>query len=290
MLKVEGLRKVYPTFTLKDVSFELPEGCIMGFIGKNGAGKTTTIKSMLNYVSPDAGQVTVLGKNILDNETELKQDIGVQLGEMDYYPHSKVKSIANVLRKFFENWDEEAYRKHLKEFNIDDNKRLSELSTGMRVKLGIAFALSHGAKLLILDEPTSGLDPIARDELTASFRKVVEDGVTSILFSTHITSDLDKCADYIIYIRDGEIIVNASKDDVVDDHVLISGNKEDLETYRDKLIGYKENAFGFVGMLKKSDLTPEMSALKIAKPNLEDIMIYYDLELSEGASEEEAAK
>ena len=210
-LEVSGLCKCYPAFALRSASFSVPQGAVMGFIGRNGAGKSTTLKSLLGLVHPHGGQVRFFGKDFAANEQYIKENIGVVLGGIDFYPKKKVKTITEVTRRFYRCWDEEKYRHYLKLFSIDENKRVDQLSSGMRVKYLIALALSHDAKLLILDEPTSGLDPVSRDDLTALFSAVVADGTRSILFSTHITSDLEKCATHITYIRDGEILCSAEK-------------------------------------------------------------------------------
>ena len=166
----------------------------MGSIGRNGAGKSTTLKSILGLVHPDAGEVTVLGKSFREEEQYIKERIGVVLGGIDFYPKKKVRLLSDVTRRFYGNWQEEKYRHYLNLFGIDQEKRVDQLSTGMRVKYMIALALSHDARLLILDEPTSGLDPVSRDELTELLRRIAADGQRSVLFSTHITSDLEKCA------------------------------------------------------------------------------------------------
>lgn len=211
VLKVQGLTKRYPGFLLDDVHFELGRGRIMGLIGKNGAGKSTTLKSMLNLVRPDEGTIEMLGKDFHVNEESVKQDIGVVLGEIDFYKHKKLSEITNVTKRFYRNWDEQAYQRYMKTFSLDPNKRAKELSTGMKVKYMIALALSHQAQLLILDEPTSGLDPVSRNDLLELFQQLVKSGERSILFSTHITSDLDKCADDITYIKDGKMLKSAEK-------------------------------------------------------------------------------
>ena len=278
MIKVKNLNKVYPTFSLKDVSFDIPKGYIIGFLGLNGAGKTTTIKSMLNIVKPDSGNVLFFDKDIANHELEIKQDIGFILGAFDYYPKNKVKDITNIYRSFFVNWDQELYLEYIQKFDIDQDKRVCDLSAGMKVKYGLALALSHHAKILILDEPTSGLDPLAREDILDIFREIIQDGETSILFSTHITSDLDKCADFILMIKNGQIIAFDSKDNLIDNHRLICGNLDDLTLeLRQHLIGYKKNKFGFDGLLK----TEYANSLSLEKstPNLEDIMIYYNLEV-----------
>ena len=205
ILEVKGLCKTYPAFRLRDVSFAVDPGAIMGFIGRNGAGKSTTIKAMLNLVHPDSGRVTMFGQDFYANEPVCKQQLGVVLGGVDFYPNKKLRSITNVTRTFYDRWDENKYRHYLSLFALDETKKVSQLSSGMRVKYMLALALSHDARLLILDEPTSGLDPVSRDELTELLRRIAADGTRSVLFSTHITSDLEKCASHITFIQEGRL-------------------------------------------------------------------------------------
>ena len=228
VLTVKGLCKSYPSFTLKEVSFALPQGTVMGFIGRNGAGKSTTLKSILGLVHPDKGQVTFMEQDIAQNEQYMKENIGVVLGGIDFYAQKKIKTITDVTRRFYPNWEEEKYRHSLSLFGLDETKRVRELSDGMRVKYLIALALSHQAKLLILDEPTSGLDPVSRDELTELFRAIVADGSRSILFSTHITSDLEKCADHITFIKDGEIFYTGAKADFLTEYAHLGTTLEEI--------------------------------------------------------------
>lgn len=209
-LEVRNLCKVYPAFTLQDVSFTVPAGSVTGLVGRNGAGKSTTLKSLLGLVHPDGGEVRFCGMDTAENEKAFKEEIGVVLGGIDFYPKKKLKIITAVTKKFYVNWDEEAYRRYMALFALDEQKRVDQLSNGMRVKYLIALALSHGARLLILDEPTSGLDPVSRDELVQLFKALVADGQRSVLFSTHITSDLEKCADAIVYIKEGKVYQAAS--------------------------------------------------------------------------------
>lgn len=206
ILSVKGLSKSYEKFKLSDVSFELDKGFIMGFIGRNGAGKTTTIKSLLGLVKPDCGEVAMFGKNFYENEIDCKQELGAVMSGVECYQDKKLSAVADVTSRFYKNWDGDAFKNYLKKFSLDENKRIKELSAGMKAKFLLALALSHGAKLLILDEPTSGLDPVSRDELIGIFRELVKDGSRSIFFSTHIITDLEKCADYITYIKDGRIL------------------------------------------------------------------------------------
>ena len=211
LAEVQSLCKEYASFSLSDVSFELYPGRISGFIGRNGAGKTTTIKSMLNLVHPSSGEIRYFDMPLFGNEAEIKQRIGYSTGAVNYYPKKKIKDIVAVTKTFYSNWDEVAYREYLGMFSLDEEKRPCELSEGMKVKFNLLLALSHRAEILILDEPTSGLDPFSRDELLELFIKLKNRGI-AILFSTHITSDLEKCADDIIYIQKGKLIAASSKE------------------------------------------------------------------------------
>lgn len=279
LLEVEGLTKRYPGFTLDSVSFRLETGYIMGFIGRNGAGKTTTLKSMLGLVHADAGSVRIDGTEYREDEHLAKQKLGVAFGGVDYYPRARLSDIARVTRRFYEAWDETQYRALLQRFQLDEKKRVRELSQGMKVKFSLALALSHNAKLLLLDEPTSGLDPVSREELIELLQHIVEDGEHSILFSTHITSDLEKCADYITYIRGGRIAANTDLDSFKSEYRLVRGTRAQLtEPLVQKFIGARKNAFGFTALAKAEDAAA-MEGLEIAPADLESIMIYFDGEV-----------
>lgn len=210
IVEIRNLNKTYPAFRLDNVSFDIKEGEITGFIGRNGAGKTTTIKSMLNLVHPDSGEIVYYGKALKDNETEIKKLIGYSTGSVTWYPRKRIKEIIEIVKKCYDTWDEEAYRKYLELFGLDENKTALELSEGMKVKYNLLIALSHRAKVLILDEPTSGLDPFSRDELLCLFETLKKEGV-AIFFSTHIVSDLEKCADNIVFISKGKIVASLPK-------------------------------------------------------------------------------
>jgi ABC-2 type transport system ATP-binding protein len=274
VLNVQGLCKRYDKFYLDNVSFSLDEGYIMGFIGSNGAGKTTTLKGILNMVHKESGNIEIFGKSFKENEILLKQNIAFMTGGSDYYLKSKLKNISTVVKGFYSNWDEEAYIGYLKRFKLDPDKKVIELSQGMRVKYALSLALSHNAKLLILDEPTSGLDPVARDNLLELFQELVESGEKSILFSTHITSDLEKCADFITYINNGRIIESTTKDDMIDKYRLVNGSFEDLIKIKDDLVSSKKNSFGFLGLIETEKLS-KYSGFNTEVPTLDDIMIYY---------------
>ncbi len=274
LLSVQNLCKNYDKFRLKNVSFSLDAGYIMGFIGANGAGKTTTLKSMLGLVRKDGGEVRVMGEDFAANELKLKQHVGFALGGVDYYAKTRIRHITDVVRRFYDNWDDAVYQQYMRRFALDENKRPAELSHGMRVKYALVLALSHHARLLLLDEPTSGLDPVARDNLLELFQELIEDGQRSILFSTHITSDLEKCADFITYIENGRIIESRTKDELLAAYRLVKGTPEQLGSVADRLVASKTHAFGFTGLIRTEDLKPQ-DALAAESPSLEEIMIYH---------------
>lgn len=277
-LSVENLTKRYERFTLDQISFALEQGYIMGFIGRNGAGKTTTLKSMLGLVHPDGGRVEMFDHDFFANERLCKQSVGAAFGGVDYYSRSKLADIASVTRRFYDGWDEATFRAYLDRFELDQNKRIHQLSAGMRVKFSLALALSHNAKLLILDEPTSGLDPVSRDDLVELFQTIIEDGRSSILFSTHITSDLDKCADYITYIRNGRIVSSADKETFLSAYRLVRGRTDQLTPAMQSVLhGVKPNAFGFTALIGEENLD-RAKELEVAPADLESVMIYLDKE------------
>ncbi len=212
IVEVRDLVKVYPSFRLDAASFCVERGRITGFIGRNGAGKTTTIKAMLNLIHPDGGTVSCFGKPLAGNETEIKKHLGYSTGTVNWYPRKKIRDIVDIVKRFYDTWDEEAYRKYLALFRLDETKTPLELSEGMKVKFNLLVALSHRAEVLILDEPTSGLDPFSRNELLDVFDELKKDGV-AVFFSTHIISDIEKCADDIVYISGGKIVAAMPKAD-----------------------------------------------------------------------------
>lgn len=277
MLSVRELSKSYSGFVLDKVSFSLEKGYIMGFIGRNGAGKTTTLKAMLGLVHPDGGTVEMFGEPLRENEPDCRQRIGLVLGEVSY-PGKRLEDIGRVTARFYDRWDEELFRQYLARFGLDIRKKVRELSAGMKVKFSLALALSHGAELLILDEPTSGLDPVSRDELIGIFLDLVADGERSILFSTHIISDLEKCADYITYIRNGRIFASEEKERFAEGYRAVSGSSEKLTgKLRERIIGLREHRFGFEGMLTAADAA-DFPDLATAPMGLEDIMVHWERE------------
>lgn len=274
-LKVKNLCKEYKDFHLDNISFELPKGFIMGFVGKNGAGKSTTIKSILNMID-FKGEILVEGEDNKNKEFEIKQKIGA-LVDMPFFPVSfTLAQVERYVGNFYKNWDKECYYNLLKKFELSPKKKVGELSRGMGVKLQLAVALSHKAELLILDEPTSGLDPVARDELLDILMEYIEDGNNSILFSTHISTDLEKIADYITILSNGKIFYTGEKDSLTEKYVIVKGDVSKLsEDIQRKLIGVHKYRNGFDAMMEKSDYEKIDSNIFYAEnASIEDILVY----------------
>lgn len=276
VLSVRGLTKRYDKFALKDVSFDVRRGEIMGFIGRNGAGKTTTLKSLMNYLHPDAGEIDFFGKPMTGNEMEIKRRTGFVTGGVDYYMRRKLRAITDVTRGFYPNWDEAAYKRCIAAFSLDEDKAPAELSVGMKVKYNLALAMSHRAELLLLDEPTSGLDPVSRDDLLDVFLGLKREGV-SILFSTHITSDLDKCADRITYIRAGEMQACCALEELVNAYVVAEIPEDAIGGIpANLLIGAKPARRGFSALVRKSDAAKlNIATTPVA---LDDVIVHMEKE------------
>ena len=277
-LWIDGLCKKYPTFYLDHVTFEVGEGKIMGFVGRNGAGKTTTIKSLFNYVHPDEGEVYFFGLRFRDNEAEIKRRVGYVGSDGSYYTQKRIRTITEVTKTFYPDWDEKIYQDCLRRFALDENKKLKELSEGMKVKYQLTLALSHHAQLLVLDEPTSGLDPVSRDDLLDLFQDLVEKDGVSILFSTHITSDLEKCADEVTYIQNGKILYTGKRDGLTQKYILLEGEAAKLtELELGKLIGYRAHKGEFTAMIPRT-LQEEFSHFTVKEPTIEDVMVHLERE------------
>ena len=277
VLEVRDLVKTYPGFTLDRVSFALEEGKITGFIGRNGAGKTTTLHSLLGLLHPDGGEIRFRGENFAACERAAKQRIGFVSAGMEFYKRKKLKTITAVTKGFYEYWDEKSYRQLLGDFALDEDKTPEKLSNGMKIKYLLALALSHGAELLILDEPTSGLDPVSREELLEIFLDLRDQGKT-ILFSTHITSDLDKTADNILYIAGGKIRAEATLEDFISSYRLVEyaqGNP----AFEAKLIGPRRSKNGKTALIRATDAAA--FPLESRAVNLEEIMVHLEKEATE---------
>ena len=276
VLELKNLRKEYPSFLLDDISFSLEEGKITGFIGRNGAGKSTTLKSMLGFCHPDGGEVRFFGRSFAEDERAVKEDIGYISGGFDFYPNKKLKTITSVARSFYRQWDEAEYRRCLSLFALDEHKTPAKLSAGMKVKYALTLALSHRAKLLILDEPTSGLDPVSRDELTEIFLELKARGAT-VLFSTHIISDLEQCADRILYIRDGKLLADEDLGVFRESWYLAKMTAEEYRENGDApFLGVRERD-GICSALIKREQAENLRG-EFVPADLETVMVYLERE------------
>ncbi len=280
ILEVRGLNKRYDQFALKNVAFNEPEGYIMGFVGPNGAGKTTTIKSILNMVGYESGEIRVLGMDAKADAMAINERIGVVMDTPFYVNEWRVRDVERALSPFYQSWSAEKFASMLKQFRLDPMKRVKELSRGMKLKLMLAAAFSHDARLLILDEPTSGLDPVARDELADILREFMLDETKGVLFSTHITSDLDKLADYITFIRDGEIVYTGLKDSLMEGFALVKGGPSDISLAQKRLIiGIREHSAGFEGMIRTEDTDKLPGTLSFEPVTLDEIIVFMNKEM-----------
>ena len=278
ILTVRNLCKHYPAFELHDVSFSIRASSIMGLIGRNGAGKTTTIKSILRLVRPDGGSVEFLGQPVDDDAAALRREAGYVSGDLCYYPRKRLSQLTAVTRSFYSAWDSARYEALLRRFSLDDSKRVCELSAGMKVKYQLACALSHGAKLLILDEPTSGLDPVSRDDLLDLLRSLCEQDGVSILFSTHITSDLDACADDVTYLQNGTVAQSVSLAGFTAPWKKLTGPETALApALRGALRGLRVHRGEFEA-LYPSDL-PCPAGCREELADLQTVMVYLDREV-----------
>lgn len=283
MLEIIGLSKHYENFHLDDVSFCIPKGFIMGLIGPNGSGKTTTIKLILNMLTRTSGTVTVFGKDNIAEELAIKKELGVVFDSNFFVDAWNMPTVEKSISPFYENWNSTRFYELLSKFRIDKAKKVSELSKGMQMKLMLACAFSYDAKLLILDEPTSGLDPVSRDELLEILSEYIEDGQHSVLFSTHITDDLDKAADYITYLHFGRQQFTGSKDEFVDLFRIVKGGKEELTLELKKvLVGVRSFSTGFEGMVRTADLA-RFPSLDNEPVSIDDIIIF----MNKGGTEHE---
>ena len=276
-IKVKNLNKKYEGFELKNISFEIPEGSIVGLIGENGAGKTTTIKSILNIINSE-GEIQVLGKDIKQNEKEIKSKLGVVLDDSFLSEYLTPKKINSIMKDFYNTWDKKLFENYIKIFKLPENKMIKDFSSGMKMKLKIATAISHKPQILILDEPTSGLDPIVRNEILDIFRQfIAEDETRSILVSTHITTDLEHISDYIMFIKNGEITLNLPTSEILENYGIVKCDekdfskisKEDYEYYRKEKYQYE------VLVKNKKMIKSKYGISTIDKASIEDIMLFY---------------
>ena len=276
---IEGkeLSKKYKDFELKDINLSLQKGMIMGFIGENGAGKTTTIKAILNLINPTSGEIKIFGLDNKKEEEKIKEDIGVVLDDSFLSEYLNAEDINKIMKNIYKNWDEKLYFKYIENFKLPKEKMSKEYSSGMKMKLKIAAAISHKPKLLILDEPTSGLDPVARNEILDIFQEFIENGENSILVSSHITSDLEHIADYITFINEGKIILSKERDELLEKYGLAKCSEEEFKTInRNDYIKYKKNRYDYEVLVEdKNEFKKKYNISIVDRPSLEDIMLIY---------------
>lgn len=277
IIEVKSLHKQYNDFELKDISFTIPEGSIVGLIGENGAGKTTTIKSILNIIHAE-GEVNIFGKDHKTYEKEIKKDIGIVIDDSFLSEYLNAKNINRIMKDFYEDWNEERYFEYLKAFGLPTNKMVKDFSSGMKMKLKIATAISHNPKLLILDEPTSGLDPVVRNEILDIFRKFIEeDEKRAILISTHITTDLEHISDYIIFINKGNLVFKMPTQDLLEEYGIVKCSESDFHRIqKEDYIAYKKEKYQYEVLTEnKEKFKNKYSITTIDKPTIEDIMLFY---------------
>ena len=276
-IELQNVSKKYKDFELKNISFNVPKGCIVGLIGENGAGKTTTIKSILN-ISKSYGTIKIFGEDIKLNEKKIKEDIGVVLDDSFLSEYLTAKQINSIMKDIYKTWEETKFIGLLKQFNLPIDKLIKEFSSGMKMKLKIATAISHNPKILILDEPTSGLDPVVRNEILDIFRKYIEEDETrSILLSSHITTDLEHISDYIVFIEKGKLIFSLPTNELLENYGIIKCSKDDFATFAKKdYITYQKGKYQYEVLTNnKNNIKNKYNITTIDKPSIEDIMLFY---------------
>ena len=274
VIEVKRLVKKYKNFVLGPIDVNIPSGCIIGLIGENGAGKTTFIKALLNIIKVDVGNVKIFGKDYLKEEDKIKEDIGVVLDNMFFSSNLKVKEINSIMKGVYKTWDEDLFFNYMNQFSLPIDKKIKNLSEGMKKKLEIATALSHHPKLLILDEPTSKLDPVVRSEILDIFMEFVSDENHSIIFSTHITSDLEYIADKIIFINDGKVIMDKYRVEILDSYGILKCDLDEFASIdKEDIISYKKNRYGYNILIENKDkLSKKYKKYVLDKISLDELM------------------
>ena len=275
ILEIQGLCKSYKDFALKDVSFALPKGYIMGFVGQNGSGKTTTIRSILDMANMDSGKISVFGLDSVADSRAIKERTGVVFDSLYFAEHLNVKEIESQLKCFYADWDSEEFFRRIKGFDLPLKKKVGAFSKGMKMKLMVAAALSHKAELLILDEPTSGLDPVARDELLDILAEYIQDENRGVLFSTHITADVERIADYVTVMRNGSVWFTGTKDDLLEKYVIIKGGEEDVtDEIKNNSIGFHMYKNGFDALMDTEYASTLPKEIEYEKATLDEMLVY----------------
>lgn len=275
IITIKGLKVELAGFKLNNINLNIPEGAIIGFVGKNGAGKTTLIKTLTDIYAPTEGEILYAGIPMAGNEATVKEMIGVVYDSLIYPGNMKALKIAKVLAPLFKNFEMDKWHELMKRMNLPENKKLSEFSKGMQMKFMLTMVLARNPRILILDEPTAGLDPEARRELLDLIQEYMEEEGHTVFFSTHITTDLDKIADYIVMIDNGEIVFMEEKDTLLEQYALVQVQEECMtETLINELIGVKENSFGYIGLTQERSMWEGKQGVHITRPTVEDIVVY----------------
>lgn len=276
-IEIMGLTKKYDGFTLDNISFNVPKGSIMGFIGQNGAGKTTTIRSLLNIIAIDDGSINMLGLDHIKDEYAIKERIAVVFDELPFHDSFTGLALSKMFAGIYQSWNKEQFFGLCERFGLPMKKKLSKFSKGMKMKMQIAAALSHNAELLIMDEATTGLDPVVRNEILDIFREYLMEGDRSILMSSHITSDLEKIADSVTFIDKGKVLLSGYKDDILDTHGVIKCTREDYaEIDPADIVSTRLSDFGAEAMTAdRQKAAQKYSGAVIEKTTLEEIMLFY---------------
>lgn len=271
-LEIKNLTKKFPDFTLENLNLTLPAGCILGLIGENGAGKSTTIKLILDIIHKDSGTITILGRDNRDHLEIAKEDIGVVMDELGIPTCLNTREVGKVMAGIFRNWDDTAYRGYLKELDIPENKTFKDFSRGMKMKLGIAIALSHKAKLLLLDEATSGLDPVARDQVVDMLEDFTRDESHAVLISSHIVSDLEKLCDYIAFLHKGKLMLLEEKDVLLEQYGIVRCEAERLDALEgDAILHRKDSPYGSEALVRRADVPAD---LPVSPVSIEELFVY----------------
>ena len=272
ILQIDSLCKSYEDFSLQNISFTLPQGCIMGLVGQNGAGKSTTLKAILGLVRPDSGSVKLFGQELQENEGQIKEQIGVVFDSMNLPELLRGKDVGKVLGPLYQSWDQTAFNGYLERFSLPKNKLIKDYSRGMKMKVAIAAALSHGAKLLLLDEATGGLDPIVRDEILDILLEFMQDPTHGILFSSHITGDLEKIADYVTFIHEGQVRFSQPKDELLDSYAVVKCSPQQLASIDPAaLISVRSHQYGTEALVRRDAVWADAVA---ERPTIEDMMLF----------------
>lgn len=272
ILQIDSLCKSYEDFSLQNISFALPQGCIMGLVGQNGAGKSTTLKAILGLVRPDSGSVKLFGQELQENEGQIKEQIGVVFDSMNLPEMLRGKDVGKVLGPLYQSWDQTAFNGYLERFSLPKNKLIKDYSRGMKMKVAIAAALSHGAKLLLLDEATGGLDPIVRDEILDILLEFMQDPTHGILFSSHITGDLEKIADYVTFIHEGQVRFSQPKDELLDSYAVVKCSPQQLASIDPAaLISVRSHQYGTEALVRRDAVWADAVA---ERPTIEDMMLF----------------